>query len=157
MGSESYGKVFSPSLKQGIGKKISSSHSTSRNWITDFVFTCISMIPFTGMNKPIWLALLGWGLKNISGLASLMCRIKALSAGPMVKLSPSRTGMQECLVGAVMGGGGCSLRLWSLFGFAWPMSSEFYVLNFRCILQALAVFKSCILISKGKVWTAILY
>lgn len=77
------------------------------------------MIFFTDMNKPIWLALLGWGLRNISGLASLMCRIKALSAGPMVKLSPSHTGMQECLVGAVMRDGGCSLTRWSLFRFCW--------------------------------------
>lgn len=66
----------------------------------------------------------------------------------MVKPSPSRTGMQRCLVGAVMVDSGCSLQSRSLFGFALAMSSEFYALSFLYILQELAVVKAHLLISK---------
>lgn len=100
------------------------------------------------MNKPIWPAFLGWGQRNISGLVSLTWRTQALSGGPMVKPSPSHTGMQQCLVGAMTVDGGCSLQSWSLFGFALAMSSEFYALSFQYILQELSVVKIHLLMSK---------
>lgn len=69
-----------------------------------------------------------------------------------MKQSPSRTGMQQCLVGAVtVDDGRCFLRSWSLFAFALAKSSEFYALSFQYILQELAVLKPHLLISKGTI------